>query len=108
MVLDFDEIDLKSVIGSGAFATVFRGIYRYKIAKPGDAGGDKKMVRRWFFCRSPLLLVFVDVSHVCLACTEYLSSENSECLSWEKSLRALCWFFFFRTALTSLALSFTR
>lgn len=45
MVLDFDEIDLKSVIGSGAFATVFRGIYRYKIAKPGDVGGDKKMVR---------------------------------------------------------------
>lgn len=45
MVLDFDEIELKSVIGSGTFATVFRGLYRYKIAKPGDVGGDKKMVR---------------------------------------------------------------
>lgn len=42
MVLDFDEIELKSVIGSGAFATVFRGIYRYKIGPRGE--GDKKMV----------------------------------------------------------------
>jgi len=45
MVLDFDEIDLKSVIGSGAFATVFRGIYRYRAARPGETGGDKRMVR---------------------------------------------------------------
>lgn len=44
MVLDFDEIELKSVIGSGAFATVFRGIFRHKVGRPGE-GGDKKMVR---------------------------------------------------------------
>ncbi|CAM9905553.1 unnamed protein product [Ectocarpus sp. 8 AP-2014] len=43
MVLDFDEIELKSVIGSGAFATVFRGIYRYRIGRPGETGGDKKI-----------------------------------------------------------------
>lgn len=44
MVLDFEEIELKSVIGSGAFATVFRGIFRHKVGRPGE-GGDKKMVR---------------------------------------------------------------
>ncbi|CAM9942732.1 unnamed protein product [Sphacelaria rigidula] len=41
MVLDFNEIELKSVIGSGAFATVFRGIYRYKVGQRGEP--DKKM-----------------------------------------------------------------
>lgn len=45
MVLDFDEIELKSVIGSGAFATVFRGIYRHRIGRPGETGGDRKIVR---------------------------------------------------------------
>lgn len=56
MVLDFDEIDLKSVIGSGAFATVFRGIYRYKIGRPGDGGGDKKIVS---FPAAPYCTVFL-------------------------------------------------
>lgn len=48
MTVDFNEIKLKSVISSDLFTTVFRGIYRYKIADPGDAGRDKKMVR--VFC----------------------------------------------------------
>lgn len=46
MVLDFDDIELKSVIGSGAFATVFRGIYRYKVGRPGE-GSVKRMVRNF-------------------------------------------------------------
>jgi hypothetical protein len=29
MVIDFNELHLKGVIGSGAFATVFRAVYRY-------------------------------------------------------------------------------
>ena len=28
MVIDFNEVHLKGVIGSGAFATVFRAVYR--------------------------------------------------------------------------------
>lgn len=43
LVIDFDEIELKSVIGSGAFATVFRGVYHVK----GGRGQDEEKVR-WF------------------------------------------------------------
>lgn len=45
LVLEFDDIELKSVIGSGAFATVFRGTYRYKVNRPGQEEPiDMKMV----------------------------------------------------------------
>ena len=44
MVLDFDAIELKSVIGSGAFATVFRGILRHRVGRPGEEV-ERKMVR---------------------------------------------------------------
>lgn len=68
MVLDFDEIELKSVIGSGAFATVFRGIYRYRIGRPGEAGGDKKIVRSFVRSLVSIAAVFVGLVCVCRLC----------------------------------------